>query len=118
MAVCAVAFVLGPRLLNESRDSTVQTFDAPGAVLVTARLSSLVYAITQTGQYGWTSARTLGVFAAALVLLAGFVWWERRQSDRHGVQIARSGAVMRLPDRQFCVGLGRSAKRYARAGED
>jgi EmrB/QacA subfamily drug resistance transporter len=79
--VGVVAFVLAPRLLNESRDATVKTFDAPGAVLVTAGLSSLVYAITQTGQYGWTSARTLGVFAAALVLLAGFVWWERRHAE-------------------------------------
>src|SRR5215468_6408163 len=56
--VGVAAFVLAPRLLDESRDSTVKSFDVPGAVLVTAGLSSLVYAITQTGQYGWTSART------------------------------------------------------------
>src|SRR4051812_10268114 len=56
--VGAVAFVLAPRLLNESRDATVKTFDAPGAVLVTAGLSSLVYAITQTGRDGWGSGRT------------------------------------------------------------
>src|SRR5437899_2017662 len=79
--VGAVAFVRGPRLLNESRDSTVKTFDAPGAVLVTAGLSSLVYAITQTGQYGWTSARTLGVFATSRLLLIGFVLWERRHAE-------------------------------------
>src|SRR4051794_600635 len=55
--VGVLAFVLAPRLLDESRDTTIRSFDAAGAVLVTAGLSSLVYAITQTGTYGWTSAR-------------------------------------------------------------
>src|SRR5262245_19728433 len=49
--VGATAFFLAPRLLNESRDASVKTFDVPGAVLVTAGLSSLVYAITQTNTY-------------------------------------------------------------------
>jgi EmrB/QacA subfamily drug resistance transporter len=76
-----IALALAPRLLNESRDATVRSFDATGAVLVTVGLSSLVYAITQTGTYGWTSVRTLGVGAAALVLLAAFVWWEQRHPE-------------------------------------
>jgi EmrB/QacA subfamily drug resistance transporter len=76
-----VALVLAPRLLNESRDATVRSFDATGAVLVTVGLSSLVYAITQTGTYGWTSVRTLGVGAAALALLGAFVWWEQRHPE-------------------------------------
>src|SRR5438874_1330585 len=79
--VGVAAFVLAPRLLTESRDATIKTFDIPGAVLVTAGLSSLVYAITQTGSYGWGSARTLGVFAGSLVLLVGFVLWERRHAE-------------------------------------
>src|SRR5262245_8214161 len=49
--VGVTAFFLAPRLLNESRDASVKTFDVPGAVLVTAGLSSLVYAITQTNTY-------------------------------------------------------------------
>jgi EmrB/QacA subfamily drug resistance transporter len=79
--VGVAAFILAPRLLDESRDASVRTFDVPGAVLVTAGLSSLVYAITQTSQYGWASARTLGVFGGSLVLLAGFVLWERRHPE-------------------------------------
>ena len=51
--VGVAAFVLAPLLLAESRDANVQKFDAPGAVLVTVGLSSLVYAITQAGQDGW-----------------------------------------------------------------
>src|SRR5690348_5067085 len=79
--VGVAAFILAPRLLNESRDAAVRSFDVPGAVLVTAGLSSLVYAITQTGTYGWTSGRTLGVGVSALAFLAAFVWWERRHAE-------------------------------------
>jgi EmrB/QacA subfamily drug resistance transporter len=75
------AFLLTPVLLRESRDASVKSFDALGAVLVTAGLSSFVYAITQAGTNGWTSAKTLSFFAAAAVLLVGFVAWELRHSE-------------------------------------
>jgi EmrB/QacA subfamily drug resistance transporter len=75
------AFFLAPRLLAESRDTTVNSFDALGAVLVTGGLVSLVYAITQSGTYGWGSGRTIGVIAAAVTLLAAFGWWERRHAE-------------------------------------
>jgi EmrB/QacA subfamily drug resistance transporter len=79
--VGVAAFTIAPFLLRESRDARVKRFDAPGAVLVTSGLSSLVYAITQAGQDGWLAGRTLGFFGAALVLLAGFVVWELRHSE-------------------------------------
>jgi EmrB/QacA subfamily drug resistance transporter len=79
--VGVTAFVLTPVLLRESRDASVKSFDALGAVLVTAGLSSFVYAITQAGQDGWTSPKTLSFFAAAAVLLAGFVAWEQRHPE-------------------------------------
>jgi EmrB/QacA subfamily drug resistance transporter len=75
------AFFLTPILLRESRDASVKSFDALGAILVTAGLSSMVYAITQAGNNGWTSTKTLSFFAAAAVLLAGFVAWELRHSE-------------------------------------
>ena len=79
--VGVAAFFLAPRLLDESRDTTVKSFDALGAVLVTGGLVSLVYAITQSGTYGWGSGRTIGVIAAAVALLATFGWWERRHAE-------------------------------------
>src|SRR6267154_1848947 len=79
--VGVAAFFLAPRLLDESRDTTVKSFDALGAVLVTGGLVSLVYAITQSGKYGWGSGRTIGVIAAAVALLAAFGWWERRHAE-------------------------------------
>jgi EmrB/QacA subfamily drug resistance transporter len=79
--VGVLAIALAPILLDESRDSSVKTFDLPGAALVTAGLSSLVYAITQAGQEGWLAGRTIGFAGASLVLLAGFVGWELRHPE-------------------------------------
>ena len=73
-----VAMALAPVLLAESRDARVHGFDALGAVLVTAGLSTAVFGITQANDWGWTSGRTIGVFAAAVALLAGFVVRETR----------------------------------------
>src|ERR687888_329082 len=79
--VGAVALVFTPILLKESRDASVRSFDVFGAVSVTAGLSSLVYAITQTSQHGWLSAHTLPFFAASALLLAAFVVWELRHPE-------------------------------------
>ena len=51
------------------------------AVLVTAGLSLAVFGITQANEYGWTSAATIGIFAAA-ALLAGFVGWSCARRTR------------------------------------
>ena len=75
------ALALAPVLLAESRDATAKSFDALGAVLVTGGLSTAVYGITQANDWGWSSAKTIGVFAAAVALLAGFVVRELRTAD-------------------------------------
>jgi EmrB/QacA subfamily drug resistance transporter len=79
--VGVVAFVLAPLLLAESRDASVRSYDAPGAILVTGGLSTLVFGITQASDWGWLSGQTIGAFVAAVALLAGFVAWERRQAE-------------------------------------
>jgi EmrB/QacA subfamily drug resistance transporter len=79
--VGAAALLLTPFLLRESRDLKVRSFDAPGAVLVTGGLVTLVYAITQAHEYGWGSAETIGVFAASAALLGGFLAWEARAAE-------------------------------------
>src|SRR5437879_5803057 len=79
--VGVTAFILTPILLKESRDAAVRSLEARGAVLVTGGLSLLVYAITQAGRDGWLAGRTVGFFAASLILLIGFVVWEMRHSE-------------------------------------
>ena len=49
-----------------------------GAVVVTASLAAIVYAITQGAGAGWTSAPTLGLALAGLAGLAGFGVLETR----------------------------------------
>jgi EmrB/QacA subfamily drug resistance transporter len=73
--------VLTPVLLSESVDKRAQGFDALGAVLVTSGLSTLVLAVTQGREWGWSSVATIGVFALAAALLASFVAWESRVKD-------------------------------------
>ncbi|HYY03013.1 MAG TPA: DHA2 family efflux MFS transporter permease subunit [Gaiellaceae bacterium] len=79
--VGVAGLLLAPRLLQESRDARSKSFDAIGAVLVTAGLTLVVYAITQAGQDGWLAAKTVTVFAAAIVLLVGFMAWELRHPE-------------------------------------
>jgi EmrB/QacA subfamily drug resistance transporter len=91
--VGVVAMGIAPLLLTESRDARVRSFDLPGAALVTAGLSMLVYAITQTGQKGWLSAETLGVAGIAIALLVAFVAWELRHPEplmRFGILRAKT----------------------------
>jgi EmrB/QacA subfamily drug resistance transporter len=76
------ALLLAPRIVPESRLDTVRRkFDAAGAIAGTGGLVLLVDAISQAPQYGWGGTRTIGVLAAAAVLLATFVLIERRVAD-------------------------------------
>jgi EmrB/QacA subfamily drug resistance transporter len=70
---------LALRFVPESRaDMPHRAFDIAGAVTVTGGLVVLVYAIVKAQAYGWGSARTLGLGAIAIALLAAFVAIERR----------------------------------------
>src|SRR4051794_1169983 len=65
-------------LLPASRESSPSAVDVPGAVLSTAGLVGVVYAVVEAPSRGWTSAPVLVSGTAGLALLAGFVLWERR----------------------------------------
>jgi EmrB/QacA subfamily drug resistance transporter len=79
--VALVALGLAPVLLGESKDTRIKTFDALGAILVTSGLTTLVLGITQGHEWGWSSARTIGVFVLSGALLVGFVAWENRVAE-------------------------------------
>ncbi|MEY9890093.1 EmrB/QacA subfamily drug resistance transporter [Catenulispora sp. MAP5-51] len=69
------------RFVPASRgEGRARGFDAAGAVSVTGGCVLLVYWIVQAPTWGWGSAKTLGVGAAALVILAAFGLIERRSS--------------------------------------
>src|SRR5213083_2627716 len=78
----ATALLLAPRSVPESRlDMVRRKCDAAGALAGTGGLVLLVDAISQAPQYGWGATRTIGVLAAAAVLLAAFLLIERRVTD-------------------------------------
>ncbi|MGZ4333608.1 MAG: MFS transporter [Gaiellaceae bacterium] len=74
-----LAFVLSLRLIPESRDAHAhRSYDLGGAVTVTGGLMALVYAIVDAQSAGWGSAKTLGFFGLAVLLLVAFVVIELR----------------------------------------
>jgi EmrB/QacA subfamily drug resistance transporter len=75
-------FVLSLRLVPESKDEQMhRSFDAAGAVTVTAGLIALVWGIVRSSQSGWGSAEVIGSLAAAAVLLVAFVVIEQRSAE-------------------------------------
>jgi EmrB/QacA subfamily drug resistance transporter len=79
LPIGVAVFALCLFLLPGSRGQlTPGRLDVAGAVTVTASLILAVYAIVNGNEEGWTSAQTVGVLAAALVLLAIFLGIEAR----------------------------------------
>jgi EmrB/QacA subfamily drug resistance transporter len=60
---------------------TRRRFDLSGAVLVTAGMLLLIYALVEAPTVGWGSTSTIGEFAIAAGILAVFVVNEHRASD-------------------------------------
>jgi EmrB/QacA subfamily drug resistance transporter len=75
------ALLLGIRYVPESRDPSPGSFDLPGAALSAAGFSTLVFAIIEAPEQGWTSGLVLGSLAASGALLGSFLWWESRTED-------------------------------------
>jgi EmrB/QacA subfamily drug resistance transporter len=75
------ALLLGIRWVPESRDPRPGSFDLTGAALSTIGFSVLVYAVIEAPDEGWLSGLILGLFAVSAVLLAAFLWWERRTAE-------------------------------------
>jgi EmrB/QacA subfamily drug resistance transporter len=73
------AFFFSLRLIPESRDEHAdRSYDVAGAVTVTGGLMALVYAIVDAQSSGWGSAKTIGFFVLAVVLLTAFIAIELR----------------------------------------
>lgn len=73
--------VLVLRFVPESSVRSGGRFDVLGGVGLSVGLVSLLLAISQGGDWGWTGGRTLGLFALAVVALLTWGWWERRTDE-------------------------------------
>jgi EmrB/QacA subfamily drug resistance transporter len=74
-----LVLLLAPRVLDESQGSHSK-LDLPGALAVTAGLSSLVYGLSNAATDGWTAASTVAWLVAAVALLVLFIVIELRSA--------------------------------------
>lgn len=72
----AVTLIAGAYLVPRSSDPGHTQLDIVGSALSVVGLVGLVYSIIEAPNHGWLSVETLGVLAASVLVLAGFVWWE------------------------------------------
>jgi MFS family permease len=73
-----VVYVLCGRLLPEGATTKAARLDVAGAITVTLGSLLAVYAVVNGNTAGWTSTRTLGMLAAAALLLVTFLCIEAR----------------------------------------
>ncbi|MFD9936686.1 MFS transporter [Streptomyces massasporeus] len=65
-------------------------FDVPGTIGLATGLVCLLLGVSQGGQWGWGSARVVGLFAAAVVVLA--LWsWQQLRAERPLVNLRLVG---------------------------
>jgi len=77
--VGALVLVAAPLLLQESRGLLAHRhFDFAGAASITAGLMTLVYGLTYAAEHSWSSPATIGMLAAAAVLVTAFFVIESR----------------------------------------
>jgi EmrB/QacA subfamily drug resistance transporter len=78
--VGVLAIIASLLLIPESRDqSAEQRLDLPGLLTSGLGLFALTYGLIEGNSHGWMSARIVGCFVAAVVLLVSFVLLERHQ---------------------------------------
>jgi EmrB/QacA subfamily drug resistance transporter len=80
-----VAILVGTGVLafiaRDRRQRRRTSFDLSGAVLVTAGMLLLIYALVEAPTVGWGTMHTVAELATAAVILAAFVAHERRTGD-------------------------------------
>jgi EmrB/QacA subfamily drug resistance transporter len=78
LPVAAIGLVAAITLVPESKNPRGDRPDLLGALLSTIGMASLVFAIISGPEHGWTSGRVLTSATVAVVVLAGFAYWESR----------------------------------------
>ena len=78
LPIAGLAIAASLFLVPDSRDPESRPLDIPGAVLSMGAVSALILAIIEGPQWGFSSPQLAITVTAALVLGAGFAFWERR----------------------------------------
>jgi EmrB/QacA subfamily drug resistance transporter len=81
LPIIVIALIAGAILVPTSKDPNEAPLDPVGALLSIGGLAALLYGIIEAPLHGWTSGATIGAFAAAVVFLGLFAWWELRSPE-------------------------------------
>ena len=103
--IAAVGLVATAFVIPNSKNPTAKRSDPVGAVLSIVGLGLLLWGIIEAPTQTWTSARIVGAFIAAPIILVLFVLWERRsdhpmlpmrffRNRRYSAAIASLGLVL------------------------
>lgn len=94
--IATVCIPLTLLTVRESRDpNRPRSIDIAGTLLIATILVPLVLALSEGGRWGWTSAATLGCFAASIVSAIAFVAVERRvTAPLVDLKLLRNGALV------------------------
>ncbi|MFM8626621.1 MAG: MFS transporter [Actinomycetota bacterium] len=79
--ICAVLLVLAWKVTRESPRQESGRPDVPVAVVFTAAVASLVWAISRAETEGWTDSSVLQLFAVTVVLGIVVAWRSTRRAD-------------------------------------
>jgi MFS family permease len=74
--LAALVTALMAAVLPKAASRVVRRLDLTGALLLVAGLVALLLPVTQGGNWGWSSAGVIALFAAAAILLGSWVWRE------------------------------------------
>ena len=96
--VAIAALIAGRALLVERREESALRPDLLGAAGFTVAIGALVLAIVKAPEWGWTSARVIGLLIVTVALLVG-IW---RRSLRHPSPIVEP-AMLRVPTFRLAV---------------
>ncbi|HEX6519461.1 MAG TPA: MFS transporter [Streptosporangiaceae bacterium] len=90
LPIAVIAIVLALRLVPEVRTGRRHSLDLPGVLLSTTGLAAVVYGLIEGQRYNWgtVAGGVIGgvvgipeILGVGVLLLAGFVWWERRSGS-------------------------------------
>lgn len=76
-----VAIVLAAMYVPESKAARARAFDPIGQLLVFVGLASMTFAVIEGPHIGWNSPLIVGLFAASILILAGFLLYEPRLKE-------------------------------------
>lgn len=77
-----LVLVLGPRLLNESKDpAATGRIDLIGVVLGTSSVAIVMFAIVQTDAWGLADPRIIGLLLVGIALVPLLLWRSRRHPE-------------------------------------